>query len=390
MIKAFIVKCLLGLLPLTVVAGIALAQVPNDSIVTKTLSFLEHLHSGSIRYVTKSEGGTYNTKSVDTSILVFSGLDDSSTFTFILERERTLLIFDSGRLIQADRKLQTFSKRRQSATEAKSELEQEMIDAIVSRGASIKAELDDPNVIHWDSTETVNGILRMLLTLHLPSRDSDAKNVVLRYVMNDRGEILLAKTNYSIWGAPYLSEMAISHSTYNWPDSASELPKAITLLKNVIAGYRQTSPIEEIAKASPFNIGSTLPDLVGVTPTGDSIKLSNTKAKLTILDFWFAGCAPCHHMFPALKRLQEKYGKRGLKIIGVDPVDAPEAAQKMATYEGLNYDNLVVPRSVEKVFDAGVYPTLYLLDKDKKLLWKKIGEGSTEAIESIIKRKLGE
>jgi thiol-disulfide isomerase/thioredoxin len=208
--------------------------------------------------------------------------------------------------------------------------------------------------------------------------------------MNDRGEILLAKTNYSIWGAPYLSEMAISHSTYNWPDSASELPKAITLLKNVIAGYRQTSPIEEIAKASPFNIGSTLPDLVGVTPTGDSIKLSNTKAKLTILDFWFAGCAPCHHMFPALKRLQEKYGKRGLKIIGVDPVDAPEAAQKMATYEGLNYDNLVVPRSVEKVFDAGVYPTLYLLDKDKKLLWKKIGEGSTEAIESIIKRKLGE
>ncbi len=384
-IGAFIIALLL-LIPS--VKGRAQA---SDSVALRALLFLQQLHSGSIRYVTKSEGGAYNDRGVDTTILVFWGLDDSNATSFILDRGPFVEFFDSGIYVSANRKLRTYTKRSLTVSQAFEAIKLFDSYTFVSRGAGLKALLEDSSVKRKTTSEVVNGHQHFILTFHIPRRDSDVKNIAVRVFLNDRAETISTKMTYDIWGAPYSEERSIIHASYNWSDS-SEMRKAMKILKAAAADYRDVTSAHDDTVISPshFTIGSDLPDLSGITIAGDTIRLSSIDAKLTILDFWFAGCAPCHHMFPFLKRLQEKYGTRGLKIIGIDPIDAQNAAERMVKFEGLNYDNLVVARSAEKTFDTYIYPTLYLLDAEKKLLWIKIGEGPTEAIETIIKQKLGD
>jgi thiol-disulfide isomerase/thioredoxin len=57
-------------------------------------------------------------------------------------------------------------------------------------------------------------------------------------------------------------------------------------------------------------IGSRLPDeiLQGVINyTNDSLRISQLKKKLVILDFWSTSCAACIHAFPGLDSLQKKF-----------------------------------------------------------------------------------
>jgi hypothetical protein len=40
-----------------------------------------------------------------------------------------------------------------------------------------------------------------------------------------------------------------------------------------------------------INIGDKAPELIGTSPDGKTIKLSDTKGKVVLLDFWAAGVA---------------------------------------------------------------------------------------------------
>lgn len=55
--------------------------------------------------------------------------------------------------------------------------------------------------------------------------------------------------------------------------------------------------------------GSQAPELTGMNLKGETVKLSDFKGKITVLDFWANWCLPCRAEFPELERFQELYGK---------------------------------------------------------------------------------
>lgn len=53
--------------------------------------------------------------------------------------------------------------------------------------------------------------------------------------------------------------------------------------------------------------GSIAPDFVGYMPNGDSLRLSDFKGQLVLLDFWGSWCGPCRQHNKQLVPLYKKY-----------------------------------------------------------------------------------
>src|SRR5579864_1393303 len=69
------------------------------------------------------------------------------------------------------------------------------------------------------------------------------------------------------------------------------------------------------------------PDFILPQLGGQDLRLSSYRGKVVLLDFWASWCEPCRVETPHLIELQQKYGDRGLQIIGISMDDSPEPAR---------------------------------------------------------------
>ena len=56
-----------------------------------------------------------------------------------------------------------------------------------------------------------------------------------------------------------------------------------------------------------------------------------------LLDFWATWCGPCKVEIPWFVEFQERYGSRGLQVVGVSIDDTPEQLQPFMTDMKMNY-----------------------------------------------------
>ena len=69
--------------------------------------------------------------------------------------------------------------------------------------------------------------------------------------------------------------------------------------------------------AGRTEIGAEAPEMVLKTPQGETIKLSDFRGKVTMIDFWAAWCKPCRMENPNVVRVYNKYKEKGFEIFGV-------------------------------------------------------------------------
>jgi thiol-disulfide isomerase/thioredoxin len=95
--------------------------------------------------------------------------------------------------------------------------------------------------------------------------------------------------------------------------------------------------------AKPAKLDFTLKDVEGRDVTLDSFK-----GRVIVLDFWATWCGPCKVEIPHFIEFQDKYGPRGLQIVGIsvdDTVDklAPYVKDMKMNYtvlQGLGHDDV--------------------------------------------------
>lgn len=84
-----------------------------------------------------------------------------------------------------------------------------------------------------------------------------------------------------------------------------------------------------------------LPDFDVRTLDGGSIKLSDLRGKVLVIDFWATWCPPCRKEVPHLARLEEAHRDRGLKVLGLHIDDRGRSSSEMirefAQQYGINY-----------------------------------------------------
>lgn len=147
----------------------------------------------------------------------------------------------------------------------------------------------------------------------------------------------------------------------------------------------------------PLPAGTRAPAFQAATTTGKQISLSALRGKVVLLDYWATWCGPCRGATPMLQRLHQKYGKRGLRVIGLsvdEPATVPQVRPFMRHF-GVTYAVSTAPdrhiRAARAYRVRGI-PSQYLIDKKGVVRWSAPGYAPDEEAEldALIKKLLAE
>ena len=143
--------------------------------------------------------------------------------------------------------------------------------------------------------------------------------------------------------------------------------------------------------AAAVGVGEKAPAFALPTANGDTVALESLRGRVVYVDFWASWCGPCRRSFPWMNEMQQRYGARGLTIVGVN-VD-----KRRPDAERFLHDT---PAAFAVVFDeAGTtpaayevkgMPSSYLIDARGNVAAVEVGflEGNKEALEERLRALL--
>ena len=107
-----------------------------------------------------------------------------------------------------------------------------------------------------------------------------------------------------------------------------------------------------------------LPDLAGVETT-----LNDFRGKLLVLNFWGTWCEPCVAEMPALQRLQNQLGERGLQVLAISVNDSQDNLRRFKRRHNLTFPLLYDASGEigEKYGLTGV-PETFVIDQEGRLV----------------------
>ncbi len=146
--------------------------------------------------------------------------------------------------------------------------------------------------------------------------------------------------------------------------------------------------VSESAPAELANLGPApewrLNDLAG-----RPVNLSDFAGKVVIIDFWATYCPPCIEEIPNYVALQREYGEQGLVIVGISADrQGPFHVLNFVHRLKVNYPIVMLDESTAEAYAVEGLPAAFVVDRNGDVRYHKVGYGTKEAMERVIRQLL--
>ena len=124
--------------------------------------------------------------------------------------------------------------------------------------------------------------------------------------------------------------------------------------------------------------------------SGKSVKSSDFKGKVVILDFWATWCPPCRAEIPHFVALQDKYAGKGLVIVGISvDSDGPAVVSSFMKANQINYPIVMGTPDIAQLYGAtqGI-PTTFVIDRKGNIVATHLGLTDPAVFENEVKAAL--
>lgn len=154
------------------------------------------------------------------------------------------------------------------------------------------------------------------------------------------------------------------------------------------------SSVQTSAKAAvkPENERRAAPDFALKDVNGATLRLSDYKGKVVLLDFWATWCGPCKVEIPWFIQFEQKYKDKGFAVLGVSmDEDGWNAVKPFMEDHKMNYRIALGNDQVSDLY-GGIesMPTTLLIDRSGKIAKVHIGlETDRSGFENEITNLLG-
>jgi len=133
---------------------------------------------------------------------------------------------------------------------------------------------------------------------------------------------------------------------------------------------------EAVNDLKPNLIGQKAPSLQLLDTLLSPVSLTDIDAEYTVLFFYDPECGHCKKMAPMALDVYHQYRNDGVEAMGVCVPTDLEKWKKFVSEKSLDWINAADPylrSNFRKEYNIISFPTIYVLDKDKKIIGKRIG-----------------
>ena len=152
--------------------------------------------------------------------------------------------------------------------------------------------------------------------------------------------------------------------------------------KNYIAGDGSITEVAIANRGSAINFSATDLD-------GKSLSSTELTGKVVVVNFWYAGCAPCRAEAKDLEKVYSQFANQGVAFVGVNVRDSAVTAKTFNETFGVSYPSVTdLDGKVQLAFSSAVapnaVPTTLVLDKKGRVAARVLGRLASPTILSTL------
>ena len=197
-----------------------------------------------------------------------------------------------------------------------------------------------------------------------------------------------------------VKELLLAKNFDYWVKALGVTPTTKRVYENFIKfskSSQYSNTVQKIyTKFDSLSTGKPAPDIIGLSPTGDKVALSDFKDKMVFIDVWATWCGPCREELPKTRMIERKYKGNNQVVFMYVSVDNNTEAWRTLLKKDKSFSGIQIndPRdgkhkSIGEKYMIGGIPRYILIDQKGNIINSFAPKPSSGKVEALIDQQLG-